>query len=133
MLVVAPIEGDMAERGALRAAGTLCGSLVRDRNGEVAGSIAELVLDVERGCVAYAVVATGGFLGVGERRFAVPWTALRAHSRHFVLGVPRAVLESAPTFDSEQCPGAPARAWHEHVHAHFAARRYWNQGNSSGA
>ena len=131
MLVVAPIEGHVAEGGPLRPAGTLCGSLVRDRDGEVAGSIADVVLDVERGCVAYAVVATGGFLGVGERRFAVPWTALRASSRHFVLGVPRTVLESAPTFDGEQWPAAPARAWHERVHAHFAARRYWSQGSGA--
>jgi sporulation protein YlmC with PRC-barrel domain len=132
MLVVPPIEGSMAERGPLRATGTFCGSLVRDRDGEVAGSIAELVLDVQRGCVAYAVVATGGFLGVGERRFAVPWTALRAHSRHFVLAVSRAVLESAPPFDGEQWPGTAARGWHERVHAHFAARRYWHQVSSSG-
>jgi len=61
------------------------GWLVQDPGGEVVGSIAELVLDSQLRCVRYALVASGGFLGLGEQRFAVPWPALRSQGRHFVL------------------------------------------------
>ena len=34
------------------------------------------MLDMNTGQVAYAVLAFGGFLGMGEKLFAVPWPAL---------------------------------------------------------
>lgn len=93
MLATAPTGDAATEHEPLREAARLHGRLVLDRNGEVAGSVADVVLDLERGCIAYVAIASGGFLGVGERRFAVPWTALRAEGRHLVLATTRAALE----------------------------------------
>jgi hypothetical protein len=109
----------------LRLVAGLRGRLVRDRFGEVAGSISELIFDGQRGCIAYALVARGGFVGVGERLFPVPWTALRRRGADFVLPVATAALEAAPAFEPEQCAAVAPPAWHERVHAHFAARPYW--------
>jgi len=82
---------DLASRSgvssaAMQAATALHGCLVRDRSGQVAGSIADLIVDLRRGSIAYAVLASGGFLGVGERRFTVPWTCLHSEGAEFVLG-----------------------------------------------
>jgi hypothetical protein len=104
---------------------SLCAQAVVDSTGEVLGSIVDLLLDLERGRIAYAVVASGGFLGVGERLVAVPWNALRPDARHFVLQGSRSVLESGPVFEHEQWLRTPARWWHERVHAHFRSRPYW--------
>ena len=49
---------------------------VYDAAGKHLGEIEEIVLDVRTGCVRYAVLALGGFLGIGQKRFAVPWSAL---------------------------------------------------------
>ena len=49
---------------------------VYDAAGKFLGEIEEIVLDVRTGCVRYAVLALGGFLGIGQKRFAVPWSAL---------------------------------------------------------
>lgn len=49
---------------------------VYDAAGKFLGEIEEIVLDVRTGCVRYAVLALGGFLGIGRKRFAVPWSAL---------------------------------------------------------
>jgi len=49
---------------------------VYDAAGKFLGEIEEIVLDVRTGCVRYAVLAVGGFLGLGRKRFAVPWSAL---------------------------------------------------------
>jgi sporulation protein YlmC with PRC-barrel domain len=89
------VSHSRASSAALEAATALYGCLVRDRSGQVAGSIADLIVDLRGGSIAYAVLASGGFLGVGERRFTVPWTWLRSDGAEFVLGVSRSTLDDA--------------------------------------
>ena len=45
----------------------------------------------------------GGFLGVGDKLFAIPWDALRldTESHEFVLNVDKRVLKNAPGFDKD--------------------------------
>jgi sporulation protein YlmC with PRC-barrel domain len=119
------MENGSAGPGQLSAATSFWARTVVDQDGEVLGSISDLMLDLERGRVAYAVVATGGFMGNGERLFAVPWSALRAHGQHFVLECKRDALQSGPAFDREHWPDRPAHGWHELVHAHYHSRPYW--------
>lgn len=109
----------------LSPAAALCGWMVLDRSGDAIGSISDLMLDLERGRVAYAVIASGGFVGVGEKIFAVPWSALKNAGRHFVLQASRSALDSGPALDPQHWPATPARWWHEQVHAHFHSRPYW--------
>jgi sporulation protein YlmC with PRC-barrel domain len=98
---------------------------VVDSHGEVLGSISDLMLDLDRGCIAYAVVAAGGFMGIGERLFAVPWKALRAVGNEFVLECERWALDSAPAFDRDHWPLTPGHGWHESVHAYYHSAPYW--------
>jgi len=98
---------------------------VIDRDGNVLGSISDLMLDVERGRVAYAVIATGGFVGLGEQLFAVPWGALRPVGQQFMLDCQSAALETALAFDRDHWPLTPAHGWHERVHAYYHSRPYW--------
>jgi sporulation protein YlmC with PRC-barrel domain len=109
----------------LSAATSFFARTVVGADGEVLGSISDLMLDLERGRVAYAVVATGGIVGIGERLFAVPWSALRPLGEQFLLECKRAVLDSAPAFDRDHWPLTPAHRWHERVHAHYHSRPYW--------
>lgn len=53
------------------------GSLVTNPSGEALGEIKDFVLDKTQGRVGYAVLSFGGFLGLGEKLFALPWRALR--------------------------------------------------------
>lgn len=114
----------------LSGATSLCAQTVIDDAGEVAGSIVDLLLDLERGRIAYALVACGGFLGVGGRLFAVPWAALQRSGAHFLLNGSRALLESGPPFEHEHGSDTPAQAWHERVHAHFRSRPFWDEGRA---
>ena len=61
---------------ALMGAHTLLGNDVVNGQDESLGDIKEIMLDMRAGRVAYAVLAFGGFLGIGEKLFAVPWQAL---------------------------------------------------------
>jgi sporulation protein YlmC with PRC-barrel domain len=49
---------------------------VYDAAGKFLGKIEEIILDTRTGCVWHAVLALGGFLGIGRKRFAIPWSAL---------------------------------------------------------
>jgi hypothetical protein len=49
---------------------------VYDAAGKFLGEIEEILIDARTGCVRYGVLALGGFLGIGRKRFAVPWSAL---------------------------------------------------------
>lgn len=85
----------------LAEADVIQGSSVRNRQGEDIGSVEDVVLDVKKGQVAFAIVGVGGFLGVGEKNVAVPWSRLQPgeEPQSFTLNVDRATLEQAPAVD----------------------------------
>ncbi|MBZ0303832.1 MAG: PRC-barrel domain-containing protein, partial [Anaerolineae bacterium] len=60
----------------LLSATTLIGDGVKNSAGEDLGKLTEIMLDVESGRVAYAVLSFGGVLGLGNKLFAIPWEAL---------------------------------------------------------
>ncbi len=56
-------------------ASTLAKDYVCNRHNETVGSVREIMIDVPTSRVAYAVLAVGGFLGLGEKVFAMPYGA----------------------------------------------------------
>jgi sporulation protein YlmC with PRC-barrel domain len=94
-------------------ANTLIGNDVYNRQEEDLGDIKEIMLDMESGKIAYAVLSHGGILGVGEKLFAVPWGALTLDTdkERFVLNVEKAKLDVAPGFDSDNWPDRPDPMW----------------------
>jgi uncharacterized protein YrrD len=109
------------------AADTLEGDAVVNTEGEDLGKIRDIMLDVRTGRVAYVVLASGGFLGVGNKLFAVPWSALTldADRKCFVLDVQKERLETAPGFDKDHWPTMADPAWASQVHTFYNARPYW--------
>lgn len=105
----------------LMGAGTLTGNDVFNDNDEDLGEIREFMLDMRTGRVGYAVLSFGGFLGMGEKLFAVPWAALELDttSRCFVLRVSKARLASAPGFDKQNWPDMADPEWEKGVHAFY--------------
>lgn len=87
-------------------AGTLTGDGVRNQAGDDLGKIEEIMIDLETGRVAYAVLSFGGFLGIGDKLFMVPWGAMKVDqsAQEFVLNVSRKQLEKAPGFDKNNWP-----------------------------
>src|ERR1035438_2631765 len=72
------------------AASTLAGDSVRNAAGEDLGKLDELMIDIPSGRVAYAVLSFGGVLRMGNKLFAVPWSALKVDEdeKCFILNVP---------------------------------------------
>jgi sporulation protein YlmC with PRC-barrel domain len=108
-------------------AAALAGLKVMSRSDEALGSISEVILDLARGRIAYALIACGGFMGLGERVFAIPWNALKRdlHRNCFVLDAEESAFATAPSFDKDHWPSEPDLQWHQRLHDHFHARPYW--------
>jgi hypothetical protein len=109
------------------AAGSLEGEAVLNLAGDTLGEIEEIVVDVKSGRIAYAVLAVGGFLGIGEKYFAVPWRALTldADRKCFVLDVDKDRLENAPSFDRDNWPSMADESWAAKIHQYYRTQPYW--------
>ena len=79
---------------------------IRNPEGEDLGDLTDIAIDRESGRIIYAVLSYGGILGFGEKRFAIPWEAVRTHpgERVFVVDVDKRTLESAPGFARDAMP-----------------------------
>jgi sporulation protein YlmC with PRC-barrel domain len=118
-----------AERPRVMSASTLTGDAVTNAVGEDLGRIEELMIDLENGCVAYAVLSFGGFLGLGDKLFAVPFRALTLDTERkcFVLDVPREKLEAAPGFDKHDWPDFADPTFGDEVYGYYGVATYWTE------
>jgi sporulation protein YlmC with PRC-barrel domain len=106
---------------ALMGADTLIGDHVVNASEETLGEIKDIMLDMQTGQVAYAVLGFGGFLGMGDKLFAVPWQALHLDTVHkrFVLNVDKDTLRHAPGFNKDSWPDMADLQWADTVHAFY--------------
>lgn len=100
------------------------GTTVYNRQGEEIGTIDHLMIDKVSGKVAYAVMAFGGVLGIGEEHYPVPWPALS-----YDIGQGGFVTD----ITTEQLQGAPERRddwyrdrdWETRTYQHYGVPFYW--------
>jgi sporulation protein YlmC with PRC-barrel domain len=109
------------------AASTLAGNSVRNIAGENLGKVDEIMIDIPTGRVAYAVLSFGGILRMGNKLFAVPWSAFTVDEDEqcFILNVERHRLESAPGFDKNNWPDMDDTTWRSDVFRYYGATPYW--------
>ena len=125
-----PPEVDRYPRGPgpdVMDANTLAGDDVVNAAGEDLGKIKAIMLDVAHGRVAYAVLSFGGFLGAGDKLFAIPWTALKLDpaNKRFVLDTSKERLEVASGFDKDHWPRMADRDWAIELHNFYDIEPYW--------
>lgn len=109
--------------------GTITGDSVKNSQGENLGTIKDLMIEIDNGQVAYAVLEFGSFLGMGGKLFAVPWQALQlcAEDKCFKLDVQKEQLEQAHGFDPDNWPDMADRTWQTAVHKVYDTQPYWER------
>lgn len=102
---------DARDKSDVLKASSLIGKKVQNTEGKKLGNIRDLVIDPENGDIQYAVLDFGGFLGVGDKYFAVPWEALQLTDDHkaVILDVSKKDLKHAPGFDKNNWPDLNSR------------------------
>lgn len=105
----------------LLSATTITGDEVRNMQDEKLGKIQDIMLDIADGKIRYAVLASGGFLGMGDRLFAVPWKALKLDGTNkcFVLDVDLERLKNAPGFDKNHWPDMADPGWGSTIESYY--------------
>lgn len=86
------------------------GTHVYNRQGDHLGQVERVMIDKHTGKVAYAVMSFGGFLGMGEEHYPLPWEVLDYDTGldGYVVDLDRSKLEGAPSFSRGSDP-----AWHD--------------------
>lgn len=100
---------------------TITGDDVCNMQNEKLGEIQDIMLDMTEGKIRYAVLSAGGFLGIGERLFAVPWKALTLdkENKRFLLDVDAERLKNAPGFDKDQWPNMADASWNSSIESYY--------------
>jgi hypothetical protein len=108
-------------------ASTIIGDPVHNGMNEDLGKIEDLMIDLSNGRIAYAVLSFGGFLGMGNKLFAVPFKAMTVDSeKHaFVLDVPKDRLKQAPGFDKDHWPDASDLGYRTQIYSFYNVPRDW--------
>ncbi|MET0259175.1 MAG: PRC-barrel domain-containing protein [Methylobacterium sp.] len=112
---------------ALIASDRVIGTDVRRPDGGKVGRIERLMLDKTSGRVAYVVMSFGGFLGLGEDYYTLPWAVLTFDPaiEAYVVDITEEQLRKAPARSPEGGDPADEREWEEHVHRYYNAAPYW--------
>ena len=108
----------------LMGADTLIGDHVHNLKNEHLGEIKEFMLDMRTGKVAYAVMSSGGVLGIGEKLFAVPFQALTLDTvnKRFTMNVAKDHIENAPGFDTDNWPDMASQQWSNEIHSYYGTQ-----------
>jgi len=109
-------------------ASRIIGEAVVNRQDENLGKIHELVFDAHDGRLAYAVLSFGGFMGMGNKLFAMPWKAFEfaKTENKLVLNVDKEKLKTAPGFDQDaKWPDFADRTWGSTIYKYYGYEPYW--------
>ena len=112
---------------------SIVGSKVLNVEGENLGKIEEIIIDSRDSRVAYAILSFGGFLGVGDKHFAIPWQALTLDPSQGVatLMIEKDRLKNAPGFDKDKWPDMTDSTWSTEVLGHYGYKPRRNEGSGA--
>jgi sporulation protein YlmC with PRC-barrel domain len=101
----------------------IIGSKVINLKGEVLGKIENLIVDIDTGKIIYAVLESGGFLGIGEKLFPIPWNSLAALPSEgiFFLNQSKEQMKKAPAFDKNDIPNMGDVHWGANIFKYYGA------------
>jgi len=118
---------DVHETSSLIGANKVEGTRVYDRGGHDLGEIHEIMIDKISGKVAYAVMRSGGIMGMGSKFHPLPWSALKydTEAEGFVVDIPRDGLESAPAYEIGAEPAWRDREYERRLHEYYGSPPYW--------
>lgn len=106
---------------------SITGTDVVNRDGENLGHIEDIMIDLSTGRILYTVLSFGGFLGIGNKLFAVPFDSftIDKSNEKFVLDYDKDFLEKAPGFDKDNWPKTNDTDFNTRVYDYYSVDPYW--------
>jgi uncharacterized protein YrrD len=99
-------EPEHVETSSLIASDMVEGTAVNNKDGAKLGKVLNFMVNKHSGQVEYAVMSFGGFLGLGEDHYPLPWKKLTydVEKQGFVVDVTKEMLDKAPKHESMVYP-----------------------------
>lgn len=111
-------------------ASQVIGMAIHNPQGDNVGSVTDVVIHAESGKVRYVAVTYGGFLGIGDKLFAVPYDAFKfkvdpnSTDKHvLVLDVTQKQMEGAQGFDQNHWPDFADRRFTDELDQRYRVKR----------
>ena len=126
---MATLDDTTDTTGRLIAASQVNGTAVYNTNGDRLGTIDDVMIDKMSGRVVYAVLSFGGFLGIGDRHYPLPWPQLRYDVAYggYVVNLDKRVLEGAPSYGRDEPGSWNDPRWERSVYDYYKTQPYWDQ------
>lgn len=102
-------------------ASSIIGESVENVNGDDLGAVKDVMLNIQDGTIEYVILQSGGFLGIGEKLFAIPFRELHlnADKKCFVLDRTKEYIKNSPGFDLGHWPETNSR--YEEINNYWAS------------
>ncbi len=115
------------ETSSLISAGKVQGTPVYNPKGEKLGRVEDVMIDKLSGVVAYAVLSFGGFLGMGDNHYPLPWQVLDYDTKQggYVVDLDKETLKGAPSYGVNENVDWADRNWGKKVHDYYEVPPYW--------
>ena len=121
--------GDLSKRETFGLIGSdkVEGTAVYRSNGDRVGSIERVMLDKLSGKVAYAVMSFGGFLGIGDDYYPIPWSLLTYNEQlgGYEVNISDEQLKGAPKFRKDEPWEYEDRGRESALYSYYGATPYW--------
>ncbi len=102
------------------------GRSVVDRSGDDIGTVDALLIDDQESKVRFLRVASGGFLGIGEKTFLIPVDAVtRIAEETVTIDQEREHVADSPAYDPAVAPKAD---YYTGLYSHYGYSPYWTTG-----
>jgi hypothetical protein len=121
------VELDRRETPILIGSDKVEGTPVYRANGDHVGQIERVMIDKRSGKVAYAVMSFGGFMGIGEDHYPLPWQLLTYNPTlgGYEVNIGEEQLAGAPKFSKNQGWDWTSPAGGKRVFDHYGLPPYW--------
>jgi len=103
------------------------GTAVYRSNGEKVGQIERLMIDKLSGKVGYAVMSFGGFMGIGEDYYPLPWSVLTFNPRldGYEVNISEQQLRGAPKYGRHETWDWSDPARGRKVYDYYGVSPHW--------
>lgn len=102
-------------------ASILIGDEIENQEGEKLGKLEDIMVDLQSGKIAYAVLSFGGFLGMGEKLFALPWHKIHVDQNRkcIVVNASKERMKDMPGFDKDHWPDMTDVKWQSQISTYY--------------
>lgn len=103
------------------------GTDVYNPSGDKIGEVEDVMLDKMSNNIMFAVVGFGGFLGMGEKFHAIPWSSLdyEKDKGGYIVPYSKEQLEKAPADTINQLSKDDGYAARDAAYEYYQVERYW--------